>query len=131
MNESTKQTHKELLDAARSAAQYAYAPRTNKKSGAALLSADGKIYTACNIEFTNYAGSICAEEAALSKAISEGSHKFKALAVVSNAMPCGCCLQFLSEFQDDLEIVAEIDGNIHFTSLKQLLPVYFNKNILD
>lgn len=100
----------DLLEMAREAAARAYAPYSEFPVGAALLAADGRVFTACNVENASYGLSICAERAALACAVSAGSRKFVRLAVVGGntqpACPCGACLQMLSEFCDpDFRIV--------------------------
>ncbi len=50
----------------------------------------------CNVEQASYGLAICAERVALSKAVSEGYIRFKALAVSTDLVkehcsPCGAC----------------------------------------
>lgn len=106
---------KTLINAAISAAEYAYIPYSQYPVGAALLAAGGKIYTGCNIENAAYPATICAERTALVKAVSEGHRSFEALVVVTRngGAPCGLCRQMLYEFAPDLRIiVATMDGDI-------------------
>lgn len=78
---------------------HAYAPYSNFKVGAALLSSDGQIFTGCNIENFAYGPSNCAERTAIFKAVSEGVRDFKAIAIVGGkhgvirdyCAPCGVC----------------------------------------
>lgn len=111
-----------VLDAAKEAQKNAYAPYSEFKVGAALLTASGKIYTGCNIENINYTNTQHAEELAIHKAIEDGHRKFKGLALTleNPAPPCGSCRQTLSEFCDeDFEIVVIDYGK---TTLGELLP---------
>lgn len=112
----TEQTlEKTLINAAISAAEYAYIPYSQYPVGAALLAAGGSIYTGCNIENAAYPATICAERTALVKAVSEGHRSFEALVVVTRngGAPCGLCRQMLYEFAPDLRIiVATMDGDI-------------------
>ena len=93
-----------------------YSPYSHLRVGAAILMDDGKVYTGCNVENATFAASVCAERTAIAKAISEGSRSIKAVVVVSDAkeplLPCGVCLQTISEFSKDgkTRIVA-IGGN--------------------
>ena len=91
-----------LISAARQALEMAIAPLSGYMVGAALLTAEGKIYSGCNIENTSLSLSICAERVALLKALSEGEREFKAIAIVSSGLshcpPCGACRQMLYEF---------------------------------
>lgn len=124
-----------LLKKALSAAKKAYAPYSLFTVGAALLDKSGHITTACNVENASYGLTICAERAAIFKAISEGAkpYSFKAIAIASNGdkppLPCGACLQVLSEFcGPELKIIAGYRGIAHpeeFT-LGELLPNAFS-----
>ncbi|MFA7257517.1 MAG: cytidine deaminase [Kiritimatiellales bacterium] len=91
-----------LLEAAAKAAQKAHAPYSNYKVGAALLCADGHVFTGCNVENASYGLTNCAERTAIFTAIAAGRRDFVALAVVavgdSMPYPCGACRQVLSEF---------------------------------
>ncbi len=91
-----------LVEIARRAAGQAYCPHSRFPVGAALLAADGRIFTGCNVENASYGLTVCAERVALLKAISEGVRHFRALALVAGlgqpATPCGACLQVLAEF---------------------------------
>ena len=76
--------YKKLIDKAAEAKKFAYAPYSNFKVGAAVLTKSGKIYTGCNIESVSYSPSICAERTAIVKAVSEGEREFEAIAVISD-----------------------------------------------
>ena len=97
----------ELFRMAKTAAKSAYAPYSNFRVGAALLGANGKIYTGCNVENRSFGLTICAERTAVTKAVSEGCRSFKALAVSTPDSdipvgPCGACRQVLSEFMPSI-----------------------------
>ena len=47
-------TDYELMQAAEAACENAYAPYSDFKVGAALLTGDGRIYTGCNVENSSY-----------------------------------------------------------------------------
>jgi cytidine deaminase len=102
-------TAEQLLEHAMRAREYAHAPFSRFKVGAALLTSDGKIYTGCNIENATYGLTVCAERVALWKALSEGERSFVQIAVASGgdptAAPCGACRQLLWEFCGDIEII--------------------------
>lgn len=128
-------TEKDLCTIALQAMQYAYAPYSGYLVGAALLTADGKIYTGCNIENAAYSPTICAERVALFKAVSEGQRDFVALAVaggkdgvVSGAFPpCGVCRQALAEFCPSTMpvLVVERENSHRRYTLADLLPEAF------
>ena len=94
----------DLLDAARTAVETAYTPYSEYRVGAAIETADGTVYTGCNVENANYSNSLHAEEVAVGKAVSDGHREIEAVAVVSAAgdgvTPCGMCRQTLAEFCD-------------------------------
>jgi cytidine deaminase len=106
----------DLIAKAREARERAIAPYSGFKVGAAIQTRDGQIYTGCNIENASYGLSICAERVALWKALSEGAHDFREMAVVSDAetltSPCGACRQLLWEYCGDI--------SVHLHSLKGL-----------
>ena len=120
-----------LTEKAREAMEYAYAPYSNFKVGAALLTESEKIYTGCNIENISFGATNCAERTAVFKAISEGEKAFKAIAIVSSSgkftPPCGICRQVLSEFSEDMDIIlADKDDNIKIIKLNELIPFSFD-----
>lgn len=118
---------KKLVSEAKKALKNAYAPYSDFKVGAALISKSGKIYTGCNIENKSYGATICAERSAISKAVSDGEREFSAIAVASSAnkptSPCGICRQVLCEFSPDMKIIVcgDDDGYIIYTA-SELLP---------
>lgn len=122
-------TDNELIAIARQAGQNAYAPYSGFFVGAALMAADGSVYTGCNIENASYGATNCAERTAIFKAVSEGQREFLKIAVTagdgSTAYPCGICLQVMNEFMPNAEILLEINGMIQTFSLKELLPCGF------
>lgn len=125
----------ELLEMAVQAMNRAYAPYSNYKVGACLLSEDGRTFTGCNIENASYGGTICAERCAVCKAISEGATHFVAIAVVGSgsvAWPCGICRQVLNEFSDGMRVIASHAGNgYEVMMLDELLPKNFGPKDLN
>lgn len=127
-------TNYELLKLAKDAMQNSYSPYSNFKVGAAILTEDNKLFTGTNIENSSFGATICAERVAAVKAISEGSNKFKKLAVVSSAetitYPCGICRQFFSEFIDDcLVILEDKKEGIKEIPFKELFPYGFSLEV--
>ena len=122
-------TAKALFEMAHEARKNAYAPFSNFHVGAALLTADGKIYTGVNVENSSYGATICAERTAFVKAISEGQREFVALAINAGeqeALPCGICRQFIYEFAPEIPIITGTDkDNINIRVLEDLLPMGF------
>ncbi|OPZ81862.1 MAG: Cytidine deaminase [bacterium ADurb.Bin425] len=115
-----------LLAAAVQASAHAYAPYSRYKVGAALLSADGRIFSGCNVENENIGSGICAERTAVVKAISEGATNFVACAVACatdfRCYPCGLCRQFLSEFGAGLIIIVREENGYSIKTIGELLP---------
>ncbi len=126
---------KELVALAEQARERSYCPYSGFAVGAALLCADGAVFTGCNIENAAFGPSVCAERTAIFKAISEGHRDFKALAVAGGAAgspverecpPCGVCRQVLREFCGDDFPVHLSDGNsVRTLTLAALLPESF------
>ncbi len=124
--------YRALVDRAKKVAQAAYAPYSKAAQGAALLTADGKMYQGANMECAAYGGAVCAETAALTAAISEGARKFQAIAIHPSDYPCGTSRQMLAEFGIDLDVVIEdADGKLKVVSLKELLPSHFGPDNLS
>lgn len=121
-----------LIQAAAAARALAYAPYSHFQVGAALLDADGRVYTGCNVENVSYGLSSCAERNAIFGAVAQGARRFRAVAVVTGAEaptpPCGACRQVLVEFalDGDMEVVmATLGGAVKTMSLSALLPESF------
>ena len=128
-------TADQLVEAALQARLKAFAPYSNYKVGAALLTGSGKIYTGCNVENATYGLSVCAERVALLKAISEGERHFTRIAVSSEsdppATPCGSCRQLLWEFAGDIEVIlANPRGQTESYQLAALFPEAFDGRFL-
>lgn len=124
-----------LVAAAREARERAHAPFSRFKVGAAVEDADGRIYTGCNIENATYGLTVCAERVAVFKAVSEGAHGLRRIAVVADTdrltPPCGACRQILWEFCGDAEVVlANLQGKTETLRLRDLLPRPFDASLL-
>ena len=116
-----------LVEAARDAVEQSYAPYSAYRVGAALRSADGTVYTGCNVENANLSNTMHAEELALGRAVMDGRREFDRLAVSSDrrdgVTPCGRCRQSLVEFcQDDLVVVCDEGDGVAEYTLGELLP---------
>lgn len=116
-----------LMKEARIMRERAYAKYSGFCVGAALLGEDDKIYTGCNIENISFGLTNCAERTAVFKAVSEGTSKFKAIAISSSGKdptyPCGACRQVLSEF-GEIEIYVDKDSRAY--KLSELFPHSFD-----
>ena len=131
----TDEMRQKLIEAALKAREWAYAPYSKYRVGAALLTSSGRIYDGVNVENAAYPSSMCAERVALFKAVSEGERGFDALAVASanGGTPCGACRQVLAEFgQDTLILVVDAEGKItQEGSLSSFLPFAFRPQDLE
>lgn len=134
MNAVTAEDLKTLAAAAAEVRQWAYAPYSRYRVGAALMTASGKIYTGVNVENAAYPDSICAERVAVFKAVSEGERDFSAIAIASmnGGSPCGSCRQVLAEFGQDIQVVLvdEQGRQTAATTVANLLPGAFGPGSL-
>ena len=119
----------ELVAAARAARDRAYAPYSGFRVGAALLTEQGDVVTAANVENASYGLAICAERSAVVAAVAAGSRSFQAIAVAGNGpdpvTPCGACRQVLREFGCEEVAVLDGSGNVGHYPLDALLPHAF------
>ncbi len=125
-----------LIELARQVRENAHAPYSNYQVGAALVCADGRIFTGCNVENSSYGLSMCAERTAIFKAISEGARNFVRIAVIADSphpvRPCGACRQVISDlFPAEAEVImANLDNAVETTTIAQLLPSPFDRSYL-
>lgn len=123
----------DLVESARLASLNSYSPYSGYKVGAALLTAEGEIFTGTNIENISYSATMCAERTAIFNAVGMGYTDFVAIAVYHSGeddlpYPCGVCLQVMSEFtgdNSDFVIYAANDVITEEYLLEDLLPVRF------
>ena len=131
----------ELLQLAGEARRRAYAPYSHFSVGAALLCADGSVFTGCNIENISFSPTCCAERVAFFRAIEAGQRDFRAIAIVGASagesgetpcFPCGVCRQVMAEFcRGDFEIYLSAgDGKVRTLLLSGLLPYGFSPDSL-
>ena len=119
-----------LIKEAKLAMANSYSPYSNFAVGAALLTADGKIYRGCNVENASYGASNCAERTALFNAISDGAAEIEAMAIVASAgnftYPCGICRQVMAELMPKGKIIiSNKDNKYQVYNLDELLPHSF------
>ena len=130
-------TDRELVELAFTMLGRSYVPYSKFPVGAALLCADGTVFTGCTVENSAFGSTICAERTALVKAVSEGHRDdFVALAVVGNSAdycwPCGACRQMLYEFAPGLRLlVANREHDYVTLSLDELLPHGFGPKAME
>lgn len=124
-------TLSQLFEQAAAARAKAYVPYSRFAVGAAILSADAKIYAGCNVENVSYPCGTCAEQGAISAMIAGGSRKISKILIIADTkepiMPCGACLQRIKEFSaPETEILlAGPEGIRQILSINELLPHAF------
>ena len=125
-----QQELEKLLEMAAQAAQDSYSPYSGVRVGAALRLTNGETVTGTNVENVSYGLTICAERAAVARAVTEFGPKLRiAAAAVTNlnglaSPPCGACRQVLAEFMaPDAPVVFPVAGGIRTMALSDLLPL--------
>ncbi len=114
----------------------AYAPYSQFKVGAAVLSEGGTIYAGCNVENIAYPEGTCAEAGAIAAMVAAGETKLTEVFVVADSKqpvsPCGGCRQKLAEFggADTKVTLANLDGARVEMTMAELLPGAFGKDHL-
>lgn len=119
-------TAAELLDEARRIAPRAHAPFSHIRVGAVVEGPDGALYRGVNVESVSYGLTLCAERAAVARAVAEGGQRIVRVAVARAdgvpVVPCGACRQVLAEFGADLTVVHDGVGGPVERSLRELFP---------
>jgi cytidine deaminase len=119
-----------VMDAARDASKNAYAPYSNFRVGAAILTEGGQIHAGCNVENASYGLAICAERnAAFAMAFANPEDReIRLVAVFSPdaapCFPCGACRQVLREFGCK-EVVVEEAAGLRSYPFDEILPYSF------
>jgi cytidine deaminase len=120
-----------LTKAARAAMKHAYAPYSDFRVGAAILTARGRVFSGCNVENASYGMSNCAERTAIFSAVAQAGPKLEIKAVaVTNAKgvpcsPCGACRQVIYEFGPDAVVFYQGKKGPARSHITELLPEGF------
>ncbi|MBA2712553.1 MAG: cytidine deaminase [Rubrobacteraceae bacterium] len=118
------------MEAARAASISAYAPYSNFRVGAAILTGGGAVHAGSNVENASYGLSICAERNAATTMASANpeDREIELVAVyspdASPCFPCGACRQFLREFGCK-EVVVEDGSGLRRYPFEEMLPNSF------
>lgn len=126
----------DLFEAAKAAMEKCYAPYSKFPVGAAIRTADGRVYSGGNIEVASYPEGWCAETTALSHFVMGGGGKIAEVAVIAERMrkvtPCGGCRQRLAEFCEPTTKIHLCDENgvAETVTMAELLPFGFRGDIL-
>jgi len=121
----------QLFLQAKEAMQHAYAPYSSFQVGAAVLAANGKIYSGANVENAAYPQGNCAEASAIAAMIRDGEKQIIEMAVIGKGnnlvTPCGGCRQRIREFAQASTFihVCGMDGIKRSFTLEELLPFSF------
>ena len=123
----------EPLKKAKIARDRAYAPYSNFKVGVVIIDSGGDSYLGCNVENSSYPLSLCAERSAVSSMLLSGYSKIKTVFIIGSSdsvcMPCGGCLQVLSEFGNPTIYCFNQEGTLYTqNTLRELLPNPFEKS---
>jgi len=136
MSKSAEAALAELLGAARAAQANAYAPYSRFKVGAALRTADGAVFSGCNVENAAYPQGSCAEAGAIAAMALAGKRRIAEILVVGDGdalcTPCGGCRQRIREFADPSTAIhiAGPEGVRASFTLAELLPESFGPDHL-
>ena len=126
-----------LFETARVARGRAYAPYSGFAVGAALRTADGRVFVGVNVENAAYPVGTCAEAGAIAAMVVGGATRIIEIVVVAASTvpiaPCGACRQRLREFMDDGGLIhaAGLDGITASWPMGALLPHAFGPRHLD
>lgn len=118
-----REAEDDLLRAAFAALEMAWAPPGARASGAALLTPEGEVYGACGVGHADPDTGVCAEAAALARAVTAGERAFVGLAVAGErpVLPCARCSALLAQFDGAPWVVAAgLDGERRRTTLAAL-----------
>ena len=125
-----QQELEKLFEVARKSAENSYSPYSEFRVGAALRLTNGETVTGTNVENVSYGLTICAERAAVARAVAQFGPKIRiAAATVANlngkaSPPCGACRQVLAEFMaPDAPVVFPAADGVRTMALSEMLPL--------
>jgi len=125
------EVQKKMLRAAMKVMKNAHAPYSNFRVGAAVLLANGRIFSGCNVENASYGMTNCAERTEIFSAVAELGPKIeiRAVSVVNDqgvpCSPCGACRQVIYEFGPDATIFFRGKRGPKQAHITELLPEGF------
>jgi cytidine deaminase len=115
----------DLYERAAAVAGRAYAPYSKFYVGAIVRARDGRIFEGVNVENASYPLGICAERAAIARAVGEGCRPGDLEEIAVTASPCGGCRQWIYEFQFERVTFKNAEGEIVSRTPAELLPETF------
>ncbi len=125
-----------MLYQAQHALACAYAPYSNFRVAACILTDKGNLYTGVNVENVSYGLTLCAEAAAIGSMVSAGEQTIQNILIIAGnkefCAPCGACRQRIFEFSSP-ETQVHLCTNNAITkslSMNELLPLAFDFKLL-
>jgi len=109
----------------------AYAPYSDFKVGAALLTPKGNIYSGCNVENGSYGLTVCAERNAIFDMVKNGENKISKIVIIGETddylSPCGACRQVIAEFSDEDAEIYMFNRNRDYkkVTVGEIIPFVF------
>ncbi len=95
-------------------------------AGACVLASDGTIYSGCSIDHPVPEKNLTAEVVAMARAIADGKREFDALAIIADIdgfyIPDADTCDFLSEFEIEEIILADLEGNVKVVPFDEIEP---------
>jgi cytidine deaminase len=130
---------KELVAAALAARERAYAPYSEYRVGAIVITESGETFVGANVENASYGLSVCAERNALMRMVLDGGKRPRAIYVATQSSPpgspCGSCRQVMLELADDPTrckvIAVNTNGERHEWTVAELIPAGFTGKQLE
>ncbi|WP_347924438.1 cytidine deaminase [Pontimicrobium sp. SW4] len=135
-----------LMNEAVEAREKAYAPYSKFSVGVALLLDNGEVIIGSNQENASYPSGLCAERTAIYyKGAKHPNAKILKMAIIAGSQinktsepipPCGACRQAIVEYEINQEspieiyFMGEIGKVVKSNSIKNLLPLVFDKSVL-
>lgn len=101
--------------------------------GAAVRTADGRVFTGVSMPANVGRVSVCAEPVALGAALTDGADDFEAIVAVRHPLPdedrgfdvvpaCGACRELVADYGNEIEIVVPGDDGLRKARAIDLLP---------
>ena len=115
-------TGEELVERATASSERAYAPYSEYRVGASVLTSDGRVFDGVNVENAAYPLGVCAERSAIVVAATAGIRPGEIAAIGITASPCGGCRQWLHEWRIPLVAFRRADGTLAEYGADELLP---------
>lgn len=126
-----------LVQAAIDVRLRAYAPYSRFQVGAAVGTADGRIFAGCNVENAAYPEGTCAEAGAIAAMVAQGGRDIRRVVVCGGGnaacTPCGGCRQKIREFASPRTPVTMVSAGgavLLVRTLAELLPDSFGPDSL-